>query len=51
VLKNAGLVIDHAAGTRRVYQHGEDGRALRDAVSRDGGWTGLLRLFADEAGA
>jgi len=36
---------------RGFERHGEDGQAVRDAVSRDGGWTQLLRLFADEAGA
>lgn len=36
---------------RGFERHGEDGQALRDAVSRDGGWTELLHLFAAAADA
>jgi uncharacterized protein YndB with AHSA1/START domain len=34
---------------RCLERHGEGAEAIREAVSSDGGWTGLLRLFKDEA--
>ncbi len=44
VLKDAGLVIDRAAGTRRIYQVNPDGvAALR--VQLDGFWTRALASF------
>lgn len=39
------VAIEH----RGFEGHGEDGQAVRDAVSRDGGWHQLLELFAAEA--
>jgi DNA-binding transcriptional ArsR family regulator len=44
VLKEAGLVIDHRAGTRRIYQLDPDGVAgLRDYL--DGFWNRSLAAF------
>jgi DNA-binding transcriptional ArsR family regulator len=44
VLKDAGLVIDRAAGTRRIYRPDPDGvRALRDELDRF--WTKALAGF------
>jgi DNA-binding transcriptional ArsR family regulator len=44
VLKEAGLVIDRAAGTRRIYQLDPDGiRALRAELDRF--WTRALATF------
>jgi len=44
VLKEAGLVVDHAAGTRRLYRIDPDGvGALRAWV--DGVWTTALAAF------
>ena len=51
VLKEAGLVTDHAAGTRRIYQLDPRGiEALRSYL--DGFWNRSLRAFkrAAEAG-
>jgi uncharacterized protein YndB with AHSA1/START domain len=35
---------------RGFERHGDDGQAVRDAVSREGGWRSLLQAFAAEAG-
>jgi len=35
---------------RAFERHGDDGQAVRNAVSREGGWSSLLHLFAEEAG-
>jgi DNA-binding transcriptional ArsR family regulator len=44
VLKEAGLVTDHPAGTRRIYQLDPDGVAgLRDYL--DGFWNRSLAAF------
>jgi DNA-binding transcriptional ArsR family regulator len=44
VLKRAGLVTDHPAGTRRIYQLDPDGVAgLRDYL--DGFWNRSLAAF------
>jgi len=44
VLKNAGLVIDHAAGTRRVYQLDPEGvREMRAYFDRF--WSQALEAF------
>jgi DNA-binding transcriptional ArsR family regulator len=44
VLKDAGLVVDHAAGTRRLYELKRDGvDALRAWL--DGIWTTALDAF------
>ena len=44
MLKEAGLVVDHAAGTRRLYRIDPDGvGALRAWV--DGVWTTALAAF------
>jgi DNA-binding transcriptional ArsR family regulator len=44
VLKNAGLVVDRAAGTRRIYQLNPDGLAeLRSQLDRF--WTQALANF------
>jgi DNA-binding transcriptional ArsR family regulator len=46
VLKDAGLVIDHAAGTRRIYQLDPDGlAALREYL--DLFWTRSLAAYKD----
>jgi DNA-binding transcriptional ArsR family regulator len=46
VLKDAGLVIDHAAGTRRIYQLDPDGlAALREYL--DLFWTRSLGAYKD----
>ena len=48
VLKDAGLVVDHAVGTRRIYQLDPDGlRALRDELDRF--WTQALAAFKTAA--
>ena len=50
VLKEAGLVIDEAAGARRVYQlHPEGVAELRDYL--DGFWNRSLRAFKAAAEA
>ena len=44
VLKQAGLVVDHAAGTRRLYRVNPDGvAALRSYFDRF--WAGALESF------
>lgn len=44
VLKDAGLVIDHAVGNRRIYRVDPDGlAALRDQLDRF--WTQVLASF------
>lgn len=44
LLKTAGLVLDRAEGTRRIYQANPDGlRALRDQLDRF--WNQLLADF------
>jgi DNA-binding transcriptional ArsR family regulator len=44
VLKTAGLVLDHAEGTRRIYRADPDGlRALRDQLDRF--WNSALDTF------
>jgi DNA-binding transcriptional ArsR family regulator len=44
VLKEAGLVVDHAVGTRRVYRVDPEGvRALRDQL--DQFWTRALDAY------
>jgi DNA-binding transcriptional ArsR family regulator len=44
VLKTAGLVLDRAEGTRRIYQADPDGlRALRDQLDRF--WNQALATF------
>ena len=46
VLKDAGLVIDHPVGTRRVYQLNPDGvDALRAQLDRF--WTQALTAFKE----
>jgi DNA-binding transcriptional ArsR family regulator len=48
VLKDAGLVVDHAAGSRRIYQLDPDGvDALRAYL--DTFWTQALRAFKTAA--
>jgi DNA-binding transcriptional ArsR family regulator len=48
VLKDAGLVAEHAEGTRRIYRLNEAGlSALRDQL--DTFWDRALRGFADQA--
>jgi DNA-binding transcriptional ArsR family regulator len=48
VLKDAGLVAEHAEGTRRIYQLNEAGlSALRDQL--DTFWSRALSGFADLA--
>jgi len=48
MLKEAGLVTDHAQGTRRIYRIDPRGlAALRDWL--DGFWTAALTDFADFA--
>src|SRR5690349_24502771 len=48
VLKDAGLVVDRQAGTRRIYSVDPDGvGALRDYL--DGFWQRSLRAFAAAA--
>jgi DNA-binding transcriptional ArsR family regulator len=48
VLKEAGLVLDHAEGTRRLYRVDPNGvSALRTWL--DGIWTGALEAFKDAA--
>jgi DNA-binding transcriptional ArsR family regulator len=48
VLKEAGLVVDHAAGTRRLYRVKQDGvDALRAWL--DGIWTTALDAFKTAA--
>ena len=43
-LKTAGLVLDHAEGTRRIYRADPDGlRALRDQLDRF--WSSALDTF------
>ena len=50
VLKGAGLVSDHAMGTRRIYQVDPDGiEALRAYL--DGFWSRSLRAFKRAAEA
>jgi len=50
VLKEAGLVVDHAAGTRRVYQLNPDGvGALRAWLDRL--WSAALGAFKAAAEA
>jgi uncharacterized protein YndB with AHSA1/START domain len=36
---------------RNFERHGSDGQKVRDEVSADGGWSKILRLYADRAGA
>jgi DNA-binding transcriptional ArsR family regulator len=48
VLKDAGLVAEHAEGTRRIYRLNEAGlAALRDQL--DTFWSRALSGFADRA--
>jgi len=48
VLKGAGLVVDHAAGTRRVYRVDPEGlAALRDYL--DGFWNRALAAYKEAA--
>ena len=48
VLKGAGLVVDHAAGTRRVYRVDPEGlAALRDYL--DGFWNRALADYKEAA--
>jgi DNA-binding transcriptional ArsR family regulator len=48
VLKDAGLVVDHAAGTRRVYRVDPEGlAALRDYL--DGFWNRALVAYKEAA--
>jgi DNA-binding transcriptional ArsR family regulator len=48
VLKDAGLVVDRAAGTRRIYQLDADGLdALRAQL--DGFWTKALAAYKEVA--
>ena len=48
VLKDAGLVVDHAAGTRRVYRVDPEGlAALRDYL--DGFWNRALAAYNEAA--
>ena len=50
MLKGAGLVSDHAVGTRRIYQVDPDGiEALRAYL--DGFWNRSLRAFKRAAEA
>jgi uncharacterized protein YndB with AHSA1/START domain len=37
------VVLEH----RHLERHGESAATLRDGISGDGGWTGLLRLYSD----
>src|SRR5438552_1750857 len=48
VLKDAGLVVDSAIGTRRVYRVDPDGLAALRAYL-DGFWNRALRTFKDAA--
>jgi DNA-binding transcriptional ArsR family regulator len=49
VLKDAGLVAEHAEGTRRIYQLNEAGlTALRDQL--DTFWRRALASYQDAAG-
>jgi uncharacterized protein YndB with AHSA1/START domain len=36
---------------RLFGRHGSAGQAIRDAVGSDGGWSGIMRLYADRAAA
>ena len=36
---------------RNIERHGEDAQKIHDSVNSEGGWTGLLQLFAKEAAA
>jgi DNA-binding transcriptional ArsR family regulator len=48
VLKDAGLVVDHATGTRRVYRVDPEGlAALRDYL--DGFWNRALAAYKEAA--
>ncbi|MFL5957872.1 MAG: ArsR/SmtB family transcription factor [Solirubrobacterales bacterium] len=48
VLKDAGLVVGHAAGTRRVYRVDPEGlAALRDYL--DGFWNRALAAYKEAA--
>lgn len=48
VLKDAGLVLEHAEGTRRIYRLSPDGlRALRDQL--DAFWARTLATYSDLA--
>ncbi len=44
VLKEAGLIVDRAEGTRRIYQHDPSGLAALRAYL-DQFWTGALDAF------
>jgi DNA-binding transcriptional ArsR family regulator len=46
VLKDAGLVSDYAAGSRRIYQLNPDGLGVLRAYL-DGFWTRALAAFKD----
>jgi DNA-binding transcriptional ArsR family regulator len=48
VLKDAGLVSDYAAGSRRIYQLNPDGLGVMRAYL-DGFWTRALTAFKDAA--
>src|SRR3954453_7653462 len=48
VLKDAGLVVDHAVGTRRVYRVDPEGLDELRAYL-DGFWNRALRAFKDVA--
>jgi DNA-binding transcriptional ArsR family regulator len=48
VLKDAGLVSDYAAGSRRIYQLNPDGLGVMRAYL-DGFWTRALAAFKDAA--
>jgi DNA-binding transcriptional ArsR family regulator len=48
VLKDAGLVSDYAAGSRRIYQLNPDGLGVVRAYL-DGFWTRSLAAFKDAA--
>lgn len=48
VLKGAGLVVEHAAGTRRIYRLSPEGlQALRDQL--DTFWSRALAAYSDLA--
>ena len=36
---------------RNIERHGDGAQKIYDAVNSEGGWTGLLKLFAEEAAA
>jgi uncharacterized protein YndB with AHSA1/START domain len=36
---------------RNIERHGDDAQKIYDTVNSEGGWTGLLKLFAEEAAA